>query len=347
MEQATHHSEEALSSPQGCANCAHPVVVEGYPTPLCADCRAKFTNYPIPLLIKVFAGVILVTLIVALFNFQKNFSAGIHYQRAKTAIHRANYNTAENELKKTLSAIPNFAGAKEYLAIASFNNGDMGTFLKEVQELQGKEVKETEIYGQLNEIIQKGDNYLPSDSFTALYEKYQSFDSIPQEIYKQYVTAHPDQLFAVVQYASVLFDQKDYSLSDSLVDNILQVDDSYAGALNLKTALKRELHQFDSAHYYCDRILALNKESSYGMSSKARTYLKEKKDTLALQWALKAYTVDQKDPYSIATLVMAYHYNNKIDARDKLLEALKRDSAQTFYLQYAVDVINGKEKFRE
>src|SRR5439155_25895657 len=116
--------------------------------------------------------------------------------------------------------------------------------------------------------------------------------------------------------------------------------------LYMKTSVKRELDQFDSAHYYCDRILSLNKESSYGMASKARTYLMQKKDQEGLRWALKSNEPDRMEPYSLATLALAYHFNNKPGERDKLVEASKKDSTQAAYMQYVIDIMQGKEKFR-
>jgi predicted Zn-dependent protease len=347
MEQNNQPLEEKSLFPGGCANCGHPVVEQGYPTPLCKDCRAKFINFPIPAGIKIFAGVIGVILVIAMFKAPKNFSAGIHYQRGKEAIQKANFLTAQNELTKVIKKIPGFESAKEYLVIASFHNQDMETFAKVMQELVGKKVEEEGLFAEINELTQKASNYFPSDSFMVLFTKYNSFDSIPEIVYRQYITTYADELYPAIRYASLLFDKKRYKSCDSLLDFILQKDRTYFGALSMKTGLKREFGQFDSAHYYCDQILSLNKESAFGISSKARTYLRQKKDKEGMQCALKAFDLDHTDSYSIATLALAYHFNNEPGERDKLIQASKKDSTGMEYMQYVIDVMQGKEKFRE
>ncbi|MDP4263464.1 MAG: hypothetical protein Q8941_13135 [Bacteroidota bacterium] len=346
MEQDNPAPEEKILPQTGCANCGHPIVEQGHPTQLCADCRAKFIHYPIPGGIKIFAGVIGVVLIFAMFKVPGNFSAGIHYQRGKEAIKKSNYNTAEKELSKVIKKIPGFVSAKEYLAIASFHNQDMESFVKMVGELQGQKVEDESLYNEINGLIAKVPNYVPGDSLMAFYTKYHSFDSIPEGVYREYLSTHQDELFPALRYASVIFNNKQYRACDSLLDRILEKDPAYPEALYMKTSIKRELDQLDSAHYYCDRILSLNKESTYGMASKARTYLKQKKDAEGLQWALKSNEPDPAEPYSMATLALAYHLNNQPGERDKLLEASKKDSTQGAFMQYVIDIMDGKEKFR-
>lgn len=289
---------------------------------------------------------IVVALIFAMFNLPGNLSAAIHYKRGKEAIEKTNYLTARDELNKVIKQMPAFIDAKEYMTIASFNNQDFSTFISLIKELEGKNIEDGSLYQQISGLIQKAPGYLPNDSFMVFFNKYHSFDSIPGYAYHQYISNHPADLFPEVRYASFLFDQKQYSNCDTVLDHILQKDPDHVLALAMKTGIKREFNQFDSAHYYCERILSLNKESAYGTASKARTYLMQRKDTEGMQWALKNLNLRKDDPYSLATLALAYHFNNKPGERDKILEAAKKDSTQTVYIQYVIDVISGKEKFR-
>ena len=344
MEQDNLSLEEKLSS--GCANCGSMVIEQGYPTPLCKDCRTKFIRYPIPLSIKIFAGLIGLALVFAIVNLPGNLSAAIHYKRGKDAIEKANYLTARDELNKVIKKMPGFNDAKEYMTIAAFHNQDFSTFISLIKELEGTNIENGSLYQQITGLVEKVPEYLPKDSFMALFDKYHSFDSLPEYVYHQYIAAHPDEVFPEVRLASFLFGQKQYRSCDTILDHILKKDPDHAHALAMKTGLKREFNQFDSAHYYCDRILSLNKESAYGTASKARTYLMQKKDTEGMEWALKNIDRRKNDPYSLATLALAYHFNNKPGERDKILEAGKKDSTQTLYIQYVVDVLNGKEKFR-
>jgi len=345
MDQETPLPEEKSPEPNVCAGCSHPVIEPGYPTPLCKDCRTRFIRFPIPSGIKIFGAILGLILLYAMWGLPKILTTGIHFQRGKEAIKKQNYFTGQRELKTVIKRAPSFLEAKEYLAIASFYNYDLETFANLVQDLQGKKIEDGDVYEELSLVINKGSNYFPSDSIMAVFEQYHSWDSIPETEYEKYISKYPDELFPAIRYASLLYDNEKYPLSDSLLNTILKEDPTYISALNMKTGLKREFKQLDSAHFYCDKILLLNKESTFGMSSKARTFLKQKNNAEGLEWALKSIDKDPGDPYSLATLALAYHFNNKTKERDELLKTSKNDSLAATYMQYTIDVMEGKEKF--
>lgn len=346
MQEENHVASQNEYATKGCANCSHPIVVHGFPTPLCEDCREKFVKFPIPVLIKVFAGIIGGVVILALFTLPKNLSAGIHLQRGKNAEKKRVYVTAENEFRKALQEQPKMVEVKAHLMITSFYNQDFQTFSNMYSDLETVSIEDEDLYMKLSKVLGKAVTYFPSDSFRSLLDIYHNTDSIPATAYTAYLAKYPEEQFAALRYASVLFDNHKYGDADSMLNIILQRDNQYISALYLKTAIKRESGEFDSAHYYSDQIIALNRESNYGMSAKARTYLRQKKDTEGLQWALKAIAISPDDPYSMATLTLAYHFNNKPGDRDKLLNDAKNDSLKSVYMKYAIDVIDGKEKFR-
>ena len=347
MDNESPHPQESSFESKVCASCSHPVIEPGYATSLCKDCRTQFINFPIPPGIKIFGAVLGVVLLFAMFSLPKNLTTGIHYQRGKDAIKEDNYFTAQRELNAVIKKVPAFLEAKEYLAIASFYNYDLETFAKLIQELQGKKIEDADIYEKLNQLTEKASNYFPSDSFMTVFSNYHSWDSIPETAYEKYVSEYPDELFPVMSYANLLFDKEKYTICDSLLNNILEKDPTHGGALTVKTSVKRELKQFDSAQLYCDKILLLNHESTYGMSSKARTFLRQKNNGEGLRWALKSIDKDPNDPYSLATLALAYHFNNKQKERDELLRTSKNDSLGAAYMQYTIDVMDGNKKFRD
>jgi hypothetical protein len=82
------------------------------------------------------------------------------------------------------------------------------------------------------------------------------------------------------------------------------------------------------------------------LASKARTFLCEKKDKEGLDWAMKSYKIKKEEPYTIATLALAYHFNNNLAERDKLMRLSEKDSLSNEYMQYIRDIIAGKENFR-
>jgi tetratricopeptide (TPR) repeat protein len=346
MEPNLPPEEETPIPSNQCISCQHPVIEPGHPTPLCSDCRRKFIRYPIPLGIKLFGGFVAAILIFALAGMRSNLSAGIHYERGRKAIVQKNYFTAEKELNAVGKKISSFTEAREYLAIASFYNQDLQTFATEMQALQGVKIEDEQLYTTLNSLMEKSGNYFPSDSFVALIDRYQVIDKIPDTVFRHFLTNYDNELLPATHYANILFDREKYTACDSMLNIVLGKDAVYFNALNLKSGVKRVLKDFDSSVYYADRILSLNKESTFAMASKARSLLRQKKDAAGLEWALKSVNLDRSDDYCTATLALAYHFNNQPVARDKLLNELKKDSIGSTYAQFALDVISGKEEFR-
>lgn len=254
--------------------------------------------------------------------------------------------TALRELSDVIDKKPNFFEAKEYLAIAAFHNGNISLFAQMVGQLEGKQVDDEELLSTLNSLILKGEDYLPSDSFFQLIETYHSIDSIPLSEVEVYVLRHPGEPYATSKLAAMLFDRNRFGETDSLLNMLLAVDPSYLNALTIKPSVKRQLKQFDSAHYYCRQILVRNPESSYGLASRARTFLMEGKDAEGLKWALEANAIEPGDGYVMATLSLAYHFNNKAAESTRIIDLLRKDSSNFSYLEYVEDVRSGKEIFR-
>jgi len=231
--------------------------------------------------------------------------------------------------------------------IAAFYNQDFKTFAAMYAKLENRKIEDEELFGQLQNIMNKVSDYYPSDSLQNLQSKYgNDVDSIPEKEIINYIEKHPDELYIKEAFASVLFDKKQYQQSDSLLNNIIKNNKDYFPALALKAVLKRDITQFDSSYYYIDKLLGINHQSAYAYSLKARTLLKQHKDEEALSIALKVFENDKKDYYNAATLVMAYHLMNKTKERDTLLNEVSKDSSSTSYMSFAKDVISGKEKFR-
>ena len=100
---------------------------------------------------------------------------------------------------------------------------------------------------------------------------------------------------------------------------------------------------------YNKRILDINPESPNGLASEARTLLLLRQNAEALDAALQAYALDGRNAYVKASLILAYHYNERKADRDALIQkSLKEsaDSSDKAAIQYALDVMSKKEKFR-
>jgi hypothetical protein len=340
---------ETVNPVAACARCGTSDIDKLSPTPLCFGCREALIKFPIPIWIKAVAVAILVLLIISLAGLPKNISLAIHLERGKKAEKEKKYVTAQREFSKVLKAVPAHLEAKTHLCLATYFNMDYSNFVKLVSELDGKVIEDREMVAALEDAIKQLEHYFPNDSLQTLTKQYpDSSGGIPDHAYTNYIKTHEDDLYARYQYASQLFDRKDYKACDSIVSSITAVKKDYVPAIMLLTSLKRLEGDLKSSLFYCDQLLNINRESTYGYSTKARTLLKMKQDKQALDLALKTNALDENDGYNLATLALAYHFNNQHDKRDRVIQQVKQgnDSLQMYYLQSALDIISNKEKFR-
>lgn len=348
MEDFTNH-DEIIEKPESnkCINCGSSWIEQGYPTPLCSDCRQSFIKFPIPRVIKIFSLAIVAIVLIAMIRLPNNISVGIHEARGEKALKNKQYLTAQREFINVLKETPQYLEAKINTALASFYVQDYSSMLKELNDLEGKEIEDRSLYADLLKATELLSSYFPSDTFLAVQRKYgDSSGILSLNELQKFVAANPDDIFASISLSSTLFDKKEYLMADTLLSNVLNKMPTHLTALALMTTLKRELNQFNESISYCDKLLLINKESVYGMSSKARTYLKMKKDKEALLLASEARDINRDDPYNLATLAMAYHFNNMTKQRDEILAHAMKDSLTQTYFEFANEVISNKVKFR-
>lgn len=333
----------------GCVNCSNPEIVAGYPTSLCHDCREKFIKYPIPKWIKLFAAAIVVILLFSLVTLPKNISLGMGMERGKIAEKEKKYVTAERDFKEVLEDIPDNIEAQGHLLISSFYNQNFKTLVETLNKLKEKKIEDQDLFKQMDNVVLKAGEYFSNDSFRTLEQKYAAQSiNIPDSVYESYLQKNPGDINANFLFASQLLTEKRYEYCDSILRIDLNKDKEYFPALMLMASLKRETGEYDQSLSYCNKILDINNESILGMSTKARTFLKQKKDKEALELAGKSYKMDANS-YTMATLIMAFHFNNKIKERDDLVKKSKMtaDTSDQFQLKYALDVIENREKFRD
>jgi hypothetical protein len=345
-------NKEALSSIEEqeqivCASCKSVLSRNHFKVPLCADCRNNFIKFPIPVWIKAFGTGILIILAFSLSQLSKNLTTGIHLQRGKEAAKGHNFLTAQNEFEQVVQKEPGYIEGQGRLLLAAYYNNDLTTLGNVYQKLVNKNFENEDLYGEINSVAQHLNTYYPSDSFLVVMEEYNGkVDSIPGKAFQDFFAKNSEDYFAITAYASNTFDQKNYKVTDSLLNTVLAFDRNNQNALAMKIPLKREMLQFDSSYYYANRILKINKQSLYALASKVRTLLKEKKDEDALKLAEYTYNMNKRDLYSMSSLAMAYHYKNDTAKRDAIIAAIEKDSTAASYSTYVKDVISGKENFR-
>ncbi|MDB5128472.1 hypothetical protein [Mucilaginibacter sp.] len=324
-----------------CPNCNSTDILHGYPMPLCHDCRAKLINYPIPLWVKLFGAGICIVLIISLIWLPKNLTAAISLSRAEKAEKNLDFVTSQRELEKALKIVPTSVDILEHLMIASYYNNDLLTLNDASIKLQNKPIEDTAIYNKLSYIIDETKLYAPSDTFAKTFQQYKD-GIVPDAALSDYVSKNPSDIFAMYSLASSYDDKKQYKAADSLLSKVLTIDNEFIPAINFKTKIKRAIDQPDSSIFYCNRILALNRQSVYGISAKARTLLKIGKKQEGLNLAKQGYQLDKNMTYNLATLAIAYHLNNDLKARDAIIKTTDKDTTTAYYMNFAKDFISNK-----
>ena len=336
-------------SQRDCANCGQPAMEGDHRTSLCSDCREQFTRLNIPVWIRLFAGGIAVLVLFSLFTLPRSISLGVHLEKAKKAEREKKFFTAEKELSKVLEKVPGNVEANGYMLMATFYNQDYEGFNKQVKSMQHMVIEDKQLSDELDELMGKALHYVSNDSFEVFTSAFPPRE-IPDTAWDRYLRHQPEDVFAMTGYASLLFDRKEYPRCDSLLQKVLQVDNEYFPALMLEASTKREEGDPGAALVFNDRIMKINRESVYGISSKARTLLRLKKDGEALDIVSKGYELNDKNLYLLSTLALAYHFSGRTAERDAMLKKawpMARDASDSVTVQYAVDVINKKEKFRD
>lgn len=350
MEDSLTPEPAESGQPPVCANCGKPQTVPGHPTPLCSECREMFTKFPIPVWIKLFGAAVVVVMLFALYTFPANISLGMHLEKGRRAAVDRKYLTAERELKVFVDKVPGNMEARERLLIAAYYDGDYDVFSAQAEKLAHIKMDDDELFREADGVLDDAGVLLPTDSFKVFSESHPTLSGLSNVTWWSYFRSNPDDNNARFVYAGLLFDQKQYSRCDSVIQLVLATHPGNIPALMLGASTMRERGQYDSALAYNLRILAINRESVVGLASEARTLLRQKQDAKGLEAALKGYTLDQKASYAQASLILAYHFNGRAGDRDALIKkALQaaKDSSDRTNLQYALDVIGGKEKFRD
>lgn len=329
-----------------CANCKQPIEATGGNTPLCASCREHFVRFPIPRSIQLFGAGIILVMIIAMFSFPKSFSAGMHLKKGKIAAEQRRYRTAQREFEQVVAQYPSHLEGQARLLMAAFHNLDLETMANTYQRIKNRPVEDQELYSQVEGVLLDAVDFYPSDSLNQLAAQVgNAVDSISEAELKAYIAHHPGELYPVYTLANRSLAIANHTATDTLLDRILAMSPAFKPALDMKLAVKRQLEQTDSALNYTDRLLRLNREHIYALSTRARLLLIQKNNKEALQTALEAHGLDESDGHAAASLALAHHFNGQVAERDALIKQSGRDSVKAYYFTYVTDVITGKEPF--
>jgi len=332
---------------QGCINCGSAAVLHDYPTPLCSECREKLIRFPIPKWMWAFAGAIVVALLYAVITFPKTIRIGVAYERGTNAEEEHRYVTAQHEFEKVVASVPDYLEGQGHLMIAASHNVDAVAFEKAYHALENKNIANSYLLGQLNHAVNKMESYAPADSLRELFASYASSQNgMPESTLLKLLYTTGNDIYVQNAYASTLYNREEYHMCDSVIHHVLAKEPDNLISLHLIISSKRRAEKLDSALFYCEKALSQNKEDVFAIASIARTYLQMKKDREALNVAHRAYALANQDGFTLATLALAYHFNNDTKSRDQVIQKYAGDSSTGYFMKYVVDVVNNKEKFR-
>ena len=101
-----------------------------FASPLCADCRTKLAQQPIPVGIKLAGIVIALLLLLALTRIPSSLSAAIAFERGERSEQKLQFAVAENEYHKSVLTFPRSDLA--HTRLVERRNVLLGVFLEDV-----------------------------------------------------------------------------------------------------------------------------------------------------------------------------------------------------------------------
>jgi tetratricopeptide (TPR) repeat protein len=298
-----------------------------------------------------------IALVVLLFFLFTGFSLAVLHdltstsglQDAVAAEKKRHYLTAERELKAYMAKKPDDEEAEGRLMIAAFYNEDFETFSAQFMKLKDKEMKDRELFTELNALMTKAAFYYPSAAIKEFSSRYPVLPAIPDSAWDNYFTRNPADVDAKQVYAEELYKEQRYPRCDSIVEDILSSHLDYVPALSIGASVRRKEEDYDKALEYNKRILEINPELVDGLASEVMTLLLLRQDADALDVALQAYGLAPGNAYVKSSLILAYHFNDRKADRDELIRKASKeatDSGDRQMIQYALNVMAKKEKFR-
>lgn len=342
--------KQELEHEDSCKNCGSNYIEQGHSLPLCEECRDILSKRQFPISIRIFLIGLLAIIIISLLNFPKVLNTGITYERGIRFEQQHKYVSAAKEFEKTIEVYPDSAYALCKLYIAYYHNDEIYQAMSVFNKVVGMEIGNEELLNEANAVTARIDElYLPTEEFAKLQEGAAN-DDLDVYINKilEYSKDNAFNNYAKYALANAYYDIGNYEECRKITEEIIkEFPDSSMGNL-LLAAVDRETGDFESAIEYCNKVLEHNTEHYSAIAAKARIELKRYNDEAALKFAQEAYNLKPSDAYTASTLALAYHYNNKLEDRDKLVEQFENGNLQgDYYYNMLKSVFSGAEKWRE
>jgi tetratricopeptide (TPR) repeat protein len=333
-----------------CKNCGSTNIEEGHMIPLCTECRNMISKKPFPLWVKIFLLALAAAFIISILNFPKVLEAGIAYNRSAKFVKELKYVSAVKELEKTTAIYPDSTEALCELVLAYYKSGDVYNALRVFDIVAGRNMENEGLVEEVNAVITEVEDLrLPTEAFIKLEETDGDIDA--NEIINmilEYSKTNNLNNYEKFVLASYYYDAGNLDECKRITQEIIDVYPDFADGNLLLAAVERENSNYPLAIDYCNKVLDTNVEAYDAIAAKARIELKRLNDAEALELALEAYDINHQNSYVVATLALAYHFNNKFDKREELMKMYEDGTIKDDYsFNMLKSVIKGGEKWRD
>lgn len=325
---------------KSCEQCGDSNIEDGYLFDLCTNCRDKLVKFRLPIWVKGFAILVLVTLAAALVKFPNTLNMGISYERAVRYEQNKKYMSAMNEYEKIVNAYPNSTNALCKLFITQYRTGRIGYAVETYDKLIGRDVDDEQLFNEVDSAFNQIYTwYFPSEKFNNLISETQNYnlEQVRDKVI-DYVNENPKEVFARIDLSSILMSTSETEKAEEIALSVLQEHPDFVDCSFLLGAIYRETREYDKAIELYKRILDNNVERADAYSAIARIELKRGNDKSGLDMALKAYNIDNSDSFVVSNLVLAYHFNDMIAERDKIFDIFKN---QESYSENDYELLSG------
>src|SRR6218665_2194258 len=150
-----------------CTSCGKNPPEAGNKNRLCGACRQKFIRYPIPVWIWIFAGAVLLLMLISLVRVPAYYSAALHLGRAEKAMDDRRYVTAQRELQQALAVFPYNSEMNGKLLIASGHNFDFATFSGAYNKIAAHNFTDKALLSEMEAMVVSLQSFFPKDSSLA------------------------------------------------------------------------------------------------------------------------------------------------------------------------------------
>lgn len=334
-------------SEQLCKNCGE--YVSYGPTTdelvLCETCHLKFYRYPIP---KWLLAIGFLILCLIIYQFYHAFPSGLDYRRtiyqAEQAFNDHRYMTAMNkyEVLQEINDLSTDDHARLFISyVKNYEYDKAATHFNDT--LDGKNIDNDALYLKIDESIKQLDDlYDISEMFNDMYPRLSELSHRERIIeLEDFLLTHPNEYYAYDMLSNAYFELEDYARSLDILNKQKEIKPGLLSNINIRMAgTYRQLGKFSEAYASLDEALQENKEDLIALCSVARTKLKEKKYEEALNLLVTVDPTMTNHTYYDESLALAYHFNNRIQERDQLMQ--KYQDNTSFDYEFLTQVFNNE-----